>query len=65
MEFRRRANTADPIPGTLLIILFAGIASRSGLPLGEVVGLNILYDITAFDRKQLVRFTPLILHSFL
>uniref|UniRef100_A0A1I7WTQ4 NAAA-beta domain-containing protein n=1 Tax=Heterorhabditis bacteriophora TaxID=37862 RepID=A0A1I7WTQ4_HETBA len=29
-----------------------GIARESGLPLGEVVGLNILYDITAFDRRQ-------------
>ena len=28
------------------------MANRTGLPLGLVVGLNILYDITAFDRKQ-------------
>ncbi|GMT19338.1 hypothetical protein PFISCL1PPCAC_10635, partial [Pristionchus fissidentatus] len=31
-----------------------GISSRSGLPLGEVVGLNILYDISAFDRKHIL-----------
>ena len=31
---------------------FLGIATQSGLPLGEIVGLNILYDIAAFDRRQ-------------
>ncbi|GMR42496.1 hypothetical protein PMAYCL1PPCAC_12691, partial [Pristionchus mayeri] len=31
-----------------------GMATRSGLPLGEVVGLNILYDISAFDRKHIL-----------
>ncbi|PAV59061.1 hypothetical protein WR25_10766 isoform B [Diploscapter pachys] len=31
-----------------------GISRESGLPLGEVVGLNILYDITAFDRKHIL-----------
>ncbi|CAJ0941387.1 unnamed protein product, partial [Mesorhabditis belari] len=30
-----------------------GIAKAAGLPLGEVVGLNILYDITAFDRHHI------------
>ncbi|CAJ0579137.1 unnamed protein product, partial [Mesorhabditis spiculigera] len=30
-----------------------GIAEAANLPLGEVVGLNILYDITAFDRKHI------------
>ncbi|CAB3402631.1 unnamed protein product [Caenorhabditis bovis] len=29
-----------------------GIALESGIPLGEVVGLNILYDIAAFDRRH-------------
>ncbi|EGT55052.1 hypothetical protein CAEBREN_05107 [Caenorhabditis brenneri] len=29
-----------------------GIAAKSGLPLGEIVGLNILYDIAAFDRRH-------------
>ncbi|KAI1729017.1 beta subunit of n-acylethanolamine-hydrolyzing acid amidase domain-containing protein [Ditylenchus destructor] len=27
-----------------------GIAEFTGLPLGEIVGVNILYDITDFDR---------------
>ncbi|CAI4232321.1 unnamed protein product [Auanema sp. JU1783] len=31
-----------------------GIAREANLPLGEVVGLNILYDITAFDRKHIL-----------
>ncbi|UMM21571.1 hypothetical protein L5515_003190 [Caenorhabditis briggsae] len=30
-----------------------GIARESGLPLGEIVGLNILYDIAAFDRRHI------------
>lgn len=30
-----------------------GIAAQSGLPLGEIVGLNILYDIAAFDRRHI------------
>ncbi|EFO83649.1 hypothetical protein CRE_02891 [Caenorhabditis remanei] len=30
-----------------------GIATQSGLPLGEIVGLNILYDIAAFDRRHI------------
>uniref|UniRef100_A0A1I8EXN6 NAAA-beta domain-containing protein n=1 Tax=Wuchereria bancrofti TaxID=6293 RepID=A0A1I8EXN6_WUCBA len=29
-----------------------GIAKRSGLSIGEIVGINILYDISAFNRKQ-------------
>ncbi|VDM69705.1 unnamed protein product [Strongylus vulgaris] len=29
-----------------------GIAKASGLALGHVVSMNILYDILAFDRKQ-------------
>ncbi|CAI2349477.1 unnamed protein product [Caenorhabditis sp. 36 PRJEB53466] len=30
-----------------------GIAAASGLPFGEIVGLNILYDIAAFDRRHI------------
>uniref|UniRef100_A0A914C8F8 N-acylethanolamine-hydrolyzing acid amidase n=1 Tax=Acrobeloides nanus TaxID=290746 RepID=A0A914C8F8_9BILA len=30
------------------------IANRTGLPLGEVVGMNILYDITSFDRRHIL-----------
>ncbi|MCP9257556.1 N-acylethanolamine-hydrolyzing acid amidase [Dirofilaria immitis] len=30
-----------------------GIAERSGLRIGEVIGMNILYDISAFDRKHI------------
>ncbi|CAI5445268.1 unnamed protein product [Caenorhabditis angaria] len=30
-----------------------GISEASNLPLGEIVGLNILYDIAAFDRKHI------------
>ncbi|GMR38648.1 hypothetical protein PMAYCL1PPCAC_08843, partial [Pristionchus mayeri] len=29
-----------------------GISARSGLALGEVVGLNVLYDISAYDRPR-------------
>ncbi|KAL4003722.1 beta subunit of N-acylethanolamine-hydrolyzing acid amidase family protein [Acanthocheilonema viteae] len=31
-----------------------GIAARSGLRIGEVIGINILYDISAFDRKHIL-----------
>ncbi|CAD6187729.1 unnamed protein product [Caenorhabditis auriculariae] len=31
-----------------------GFAKTSGLPLGEIVGLNILYDISAFDRQHIL-----------
>ncbi|KAK6047383.1 linear amide C-N hydrolase, choloylglycine hydrolase family protein [Cooperia oncophora] len=32
-----------------------GIANASGLPLGLVVSMNILYDILAFDRKHILQ----------
>ncbi|CAG9540251.1 unnamed protein product [Cercopithifilaria johnstoni] len=31
-----------------------GIAARSDLSVGEVLGINILYDISAFDRKHIL-----------
>ncbi|VDN89932.1 unnamed protein product [Brugia pahangi] len=31
-----------------------GIAKRSGLSIGEIVGINILYDISAFNRKHIL-----------
>uniref|UniRef100_A0A7I5E911 N-acylethanolamine-hydrolyzing acid amidase n=1 Tax=Haemonchus contortus TaxID=6289 RepID=A0A7I5E911_HAECO len=31
-----------------------GIARASGLPLGHIVSMNILYDILAFDRKHIL-----------
>ncbi|EFO19901.2 hypothetical protein LOAG_08591 [Loa loa] len=31
-----------------------GIAARSGLHIGEVVGINIFYDISAFNRKHIL-----------
>ncbi|KJH51350.1 hypothetical protein DICVIV_02469 [Dictyocaulus viviparus] len=32
-----------------------GIARESGLPMGYIVSMNILYDILAFDRKHILR----------
>lgn len=29
-----------------------GIANGSGLPLGDVVLINLIYDLTAFDNKE-------------
>uniref|UniRef100_A0A0R3RH62 N-acylethanolamine-hydrolyzing acid amidase n=1 Tax=Elaeophora elaphi TaxID=1147741 RepID=A0A0R3RH62_9BILA len=34
--------------------LFSSIATRSGLSIGEVVGVNIFYDVSAFDRKHIL-----------
>ncbi|VDK83628.1 unnamed protein product [Onchocerca ochengi] len=31
-----------------------GIAARSGLRIGEIVGMNVLYDISAFNRKDIL-----------
>ncbi|KAI1721539.1 linear amide c-N hydrolase, choloylglycine hydrolase family domain-containing protein [Ditylenchus destructor] len=41
------------IPLVIQETKFVCIAEHTGLPLGEIVGVNILYDITDFDRKWL------------
>ncbi|VDO52350.1 unnamed protein product [Haemonchus placei] len=51
---------AEEIRGSTLLISFVirniirRIAEASGLPLGHVVSMNILYDILAFDRKHIL-----------
>uniref|UniRef100_A0A914X2G8 N-acylethanolamine-hydrolyzing acid amidase n=1 Tax=Plectus sambesii TaxID=2011161 RepID=A0A914X2G8_9BILA len=37
-----------------------GISLRSGLKLGEIIGLNILYDITGFDRRHILGCTSIV-----
>ncbi|KHJ96441.1 hypothetical protein OESDEN_03601 [Oesophagostomum dentatum] len=42
-------------PSLLVSTVFIGIANASGLALGHVVSMNILYDILAFDRKHVFK----------